>query len=112
MALRGYYAASSSNFLPTLRDHISVPSSGYKSAKGFLNTEDLTERLSRNVGKKYSLRNNPKERSFHINVIFTSMPPFTFLDFLDPYTFYVFMRCMCLAHLNVRDCITTIICVK
>jgi hypothetical protein len=28
-----YYAASSGNFLPTVRDNISVPSSGFKNAK-------------------------------------------------------------------------------
>jgi hypothetical protein len=45
-ALIGYYAASSGNLLPTFRDKLSVPSSA---------SEDGTERLSRNVGKKLSL---------------------------------------------------------
>ena len=29
-ALLGYYAASSENFLPTFRDNLSVPNSGFK----------------------------------------------------------------------------------
>jgi hypothetical protein len=32
-ALLGYYAATSGNFLPTFRDHLSVPSSGAKNSK-------------------------------------------------------------------------------
>ena len=32
-ALLGYYAASSGNFLPTFRDNLSVPSSGFKNSK-------------------------------------------------------------------------------
>ena len=32
-ALLGYYAASSGNFLPTFRDNVSVPSSGFKNPK-------------------------------------------------------------------------------
>jgi hypothetical protein len=30
VALLGYYAASSGNYLPTFRDNLSVPSSGFK----------------------------------------------------------------------------------
>jgi hypothetical protein len=42
-----------------------TPYWGYMLSFGFLNPEDRTDRLSRNVGKKhYSLRNNPEERSF------------------------------------------------
>jgi hypothetical protein len=83
-----YYAASSGNFLQTLRDNLSVPLSAFQQSKesmlsqygvykgksvgdkksqecgvschhrfsfGFLNPEDGTERLSRNVGKKLPL---------------------------------------------------------
>jgi len=32
-ALLGYYAARSGNFLPTFRDNLSVPSSGFKNPK-------------------------------------------------------------------------------
>jgi hypothetical protein len=48
-ALLGYCTASSSNFLPTFREKTS---------------EDVTDRLFRNVGKNYhySLRNNSEER--------------------------------------------------
>jgi len=47
-ALLGYYSASSDNFLPTFRNNLSVPSSGFK---------NLTPRVGpigffRNVGKK------------------------------------------------------------
>jgi hypothetical protein len=44
----GYYASSSGNFLPTLRDNLLVPSSGF-------NNQDGTDGLSRNVGKKLPL---------------------------------------------------------
>ena len=49
-ALLGYYTVSNSNFLPTFREKTS---------------EDVTDRLSRNVGKNYhySLRNNSEGRS-------------------------------------------------
>ena len=52
--LMGYYAASSGNFLPTFRDNISVPSSGGQVlwVKEFLNPEEGTNTLSRNVGNK------------------------------------------------------------
>jgi hypothetical protein len=46
-ALLGYYAASSVNLLPTFRNYLSVPSSGFKNP-----FQDGTDRLSRNVGKK------------------------------------------------------------
>jgi len=42
-ALLGYYAASSGNFLPTLRDNL------------FLTLEDGTDGVFRNVGKKLPL---------------------------------------------------------
>jgi hypothetical protein len=48
-ALLGYYAASSGNFLPTFRDNLSVPFSG------FLTLEYGTYRLSRNADKKLPL---------------------------------------------------------
>ena len=60
-ALLGYFAESSGNFLPTFRDNLPFPSSGFKNPKflildfGFLNPEDGTEMLSRNVGKKLPL---------------------------------------------------------
>jgi len=46
-SLLGYNAASSGNFLLTFQDDISVPSSGGHA--------DVTDRLSRNVGKKLPL---------------------------------------------------------
>jgi len=54
----GYYAERSGNLLSTFRDNLSVPSSGLK--KKYLNFEDGTDGLSRNVGWNYhsSLRNN------------------------------------------------------
>jgi len=64
----GYYAASSSNSLPTFRDNISVPSSKGLLEKGtdkssqivgkstgFLTLEEGTGSLSRNVGKELPL---------------------------------------------------------
>jgi len=55
--LLGYYAASSRNFLPMFRNSLSVPYSGFMNPKGlgFLNPEDGTDGLSRNVGKKLPL---------------------------------------------------------
>jgi hypothetical protein len=47
-ALLGYYAARTGNFLPTFRDNISVPFSGFRTS-------------GRNY--HYSLRNNTEERS-------------------------------------------------
>jgi hypothetical protein len=56
-ALLGHYAASSSNFLPTFRDNVSVASSGFKNTRSlkvassgfknprFLNPEDGVDRL-------------------------------------------------------------------
>ena len=35
-ALLGCYAASGGNFLPTFRDNLSVPSSGFKNPKVFV----------------------------------------------------------------------------
>jgi len=52
-ALLGYYAESSGNFLLTFRDNLPVPSSGFKNP--FLNPEDGTDRLFRNVGKRLPL---------------------------------------------------------
>jgi len=46
-----YYAASSGNSLPTFRDKLSVPSSGFK----ILIIENGTDRLSRSVGKELPL---------------------------------------------------------
>ena len=51
-ALLGYYIASSGNFLPTFRDTPSVPTSEIKNYFGFLNPEEGTDRLSRNVAKR------------------------------------------------------------
>jgi len=47
--LMGFYAASSGNFLQTFRDNLSV------SYSGFLNLEDMTDRLSVNVGSEVPL---------------------------------------------------------
>ena len=54
-ALLSYYAASCGNFLPTFRDNLYVPSSGFKNPLdrfGFSSPEGGTDKLSRNVGKK------------------------------------------------------------
>ena len=48
-ALLDCYAASDGNFLPTLRDNLTVPSSEVKNAK------DGADGLSRSVGKKLAL---------------------------------------------------------
>jgi len=48
-ALLGYYAATSGNFLPTFRDNLMVPSSGFKNPKESL--------------QKLPLRYNPEEHS-------------------------------------------------
>jgi len=50
-ALLRYYAASSGNSLLTVRGNLSVPFSGFKNAKGFLNPGDGTNWWSRNAGK-------------------------------------------------------------
>jgi hypothetical protein len=57
-ALVGYYAASSGNSLPTIRDNLSAPSSRIKQGQGrvknscpCLTPEDGADGLSRNVGK-------------------------------------------------------------
>ena len=47
-----------------------------------------------------------------INMIFTSIPPFIFLDFSDTYTFYFFMRRMYLANFIVLHFVIPIIFVK
>ena len=55
-ALLGYYTANSGNFLSTFRGKILVPSSaGFLRGGGFLNLENGTDKLSRNVGKKLPL---------------------------------------------------------
>jgi len=55
-ALLGLYAATSGNFLPTFQHYISVLSLGFKNQiLLFLNLEDGTDRLSRNVGNKLPL---------------------------------------------------------
>jgi hypothetical protein len=46
LALLGHYAANIDNFLPKFWDNLSAPSSAR-----FLNPEDGTERLLRNIGK-------------------------------------------------------------
>jgi hypothetical protein len=51
----GYYGASSGNFLPTFRDNLSVPSSGFKNPKG------CPETSVRNY--LYWSRHNPEVRS-------------------------------------------------
>ena len=53
--LLGYYAANSDNFLPTLQDNLPVPSSRSKNPKQFLNPEDRTDTLSRNISNKLPL---------------------------------------------------------
>jgi hypothetical protein len=65
--LLGYYATSSCNFLPTYRDNLSVPFSGFMNTK-VKNSWTLRmvpiccpETSVRNYF--YSLRNNPEERS-------------------------------------------------
>jgi len=50
--LLGLYVGSSSNFIPTPRDKLSVPPSGVKNP---LTPEGETEISSRNVGKKLPL---------------------------------------------------------
>ena len=58
VALLGYYAVSRGNLLRTFRDNLLVPTSGFKNSKnkqGFLNPDNRTIRLSRNVGKKLPL---------------------------------------------------------
>ena len=47
LVLLGHYAANIDNYLPKFRDNLSVPSS-----ERFLNPEDGSDILSRNVGKK------------------------------------------------------------
>ena len=56
-ALLFHYTASSGNFLPMFRDKLSVPSSRFKNQEscGILNSEDGTDILSQNVGKKLPL---------------------------------------------------------
>ena len=49
-ALLGYYADSSGNLLPTLRDNVSLPNSGLETTSDFWNY-----RLSRKAGKKLPL---------------------------------------------------------
>jgi hypothetical protein len=65
-ALLGCYAVSSGKFLPTFRNNLSVPSSGFKNQKQFLKHEDGTvvcpETSVRHY--RYWLHNNPEERSF------------------------------------------------
>jgi len=63
----GYYAASSGSFLPTFRDNPSVPSAFFISILGPLKSGpiDFPETSARNY--RYSLRNNPEERSSQNN---------------------------------------------
>jgi hypothetical protein len=51
LALVGYYAASSGNFLLMFRDNLSVPSSGFKNSFA----TDGTDRFSRKFGKNLPL---------------------------------------------------------
>jgi hypothetical protein len=48
----GYYAALSGSSVPTFRDNPSIPSS---SVLDFLNLDDVTDSLSRNVGTEVQL---------------------------------------------------------
>jgi hypothetical protein len=54
--LRGYDEASSGNFLLTLRDNLSIPSSEFKNPED--GTDSLSETSVRNY--HYSPRNNPE----------------------------------------------------
>jgi hypothetical protein len=70
-ALLGYYAVSSGNFLPTFRDNLSVPTSGFKNPTGFL--DSLTLRMGPKgcpetsvINYHSSLHNNPTERRSRI----------------------------------------------
>jgi len=54
-ALLGSYTACSDNILPTCRDKLLVPSSGFNNHFGFWKPENGTDRLSRNFGKKLPL---------------------------------------------------------
>ena len=47
--LLGYYAASSGNFLPTFRNNISVPSSGFQNKKLSLSAQ-YGVRIGKSVG--------------------------------------------------------------
>ena len=55
-AVLRYCATSSGHFLSTFRDNLSVPFSGFKKISfGFLDPEDGTDSLSRNIGNKLTL---------------------------------------------------------
>jgi hypothetical protein len=62
-----YYAASSSNPLPTFRDNVLVQSSRVKTSflKNFLTFEYGTDTLSWNICEGLPLRNIPEERTSH-----------------------------------------------
>jgi len=60
-ALLGYNAASSGNFLPTFRDNLLFPSSGFKNPTLCMGRVSCPETWVRNY--HYSPRNNPEERS-------------------------------------------------
>jgi len=72
-SLLGCYAANSGNALPTFRDNLSVPSSGFKNLLlgDFLplkmETKGCPETSVSNYN--YSPRNNPEERSYQIQNI-------------------------------------------
>jgi hypothetical protein len=75
-ALLGHYAASGGNSLPTIRDNLSVPSSGFKNPK---NPDSWTLRMGRIGCSETSVRNNhyllrddPEERSSLLGKIFLS----------------------------------------
>jgi len=54
-ALLCCYAPSRGNFLPKVRENISVRSSGFKNLFGFMHREDGNHRLSLNFGKELPL---------------------------------------------------------
>ena len=55
--LLGFYAPSSGYFIPNFRDNLSTSFSGFKNQEsyGFLNPNNGTDMLSRNVGNKLPL---------------------------------------------------------
>ena len=63
----GHYAADSGNFLPTIRDNLSDPSSRIKNP--LLTPAYGTDRLSRNVGRKLSLLAVYKSRIAQFSIV-------------------------------------------
>jgi hypothetical protein len=64
-ALRGRYAASRGNFLPTFRDNLSVPSSGVKNP---LKVGPIGCPETSVISYHYSQRNSKEELSSHCNI--------------------------------------------